>query len=118
MSISHSFPLFPFPCLSHCCLAPQTDVVDDIPTVKFVYIQWIGEATKIMAKASVTTHKGGVEEVFSVSPTSINEMYSAETNSLGRGGGGGGGRTLFKCLCKLFIQLPDTLLMAYFPYET
>ena len=71
MCIAHSFPLFPFPCLSHCCLVPQTDVLDDIPTVKFVYIQWIGEGTKIMAKASVTTHKGGVEEVFSVSPTSI-----------------------------------------------
>jgi hypothetical protein len=42
----------------------MTDIVDDIPTVKFVYIKWIGETTKIMTKAQVATHKGGVEEVF------------------------------------------------------
>ena len=24
----------------------------------------------------------------------------------------------WKCLCKLFIQLPHTLLMAYYPYGT
>ena len=41
--------------------------MDDIPTVKFVYIQWIGESTKIMTKAQAATHKGGVEEVFYVS---------------------------------------------------
>lgn len=42
------------------------DKIDDIPTVKFVYIQWIGETTKFMTKAKVTTHKGGLEDAFKV----------------------------------------------------
>ena len=42
------------------------DKIDDIPTVKFVFIQWIGESTKIMTKAKVATHKGGLEDVFKV----------------------------------------------------
>ena len=46
-------------------------MVDDIPTVKFVYIQWVGETTKPMDKAKSATHKGAVEEVFSVSATTI-----------------------------------------------
>ena len=53
--------------LMFLCTDQQTDIVDDIPTVKFVYIQWIGESTKIMTKAQAATHKGGVEEVFNVS---------------------------------------------------
>jgi hypothetical protein len=49
----------------------MTDVVDDIPTVKFVYIQWVGETTKPMDKAKSATHKGAVEEVFSPAHVAI-----------------------------------------------
>lgn len=42
----------------------MTDIVDDIPTVKFVYFQWVGENIKPMQKAQASTHKGGVEDVF------------------------------------------------------
>jgi len=45
----------------------QTDVVDEIPTVKFVYIQWVGEGVKTMTRAKISTHKGDLEEVFKVS---------------------------------------------------
>ena len=45
----------------------QTDVVDDIPTVKFVYIQWVGESVKTMTRAKISTHKGDLEDVFKVS---------------------------------------------------
>lgn len=55
----------------------MTDVVDEIPTVKFVYIQWIGEATKIMAKAQVSTHKGSVEDAFN--PAHVTIYASAKT---------------------------------------
>ena len=66
LSLSFSLSLSPPPSLPSLPLQ-QTDIVDDIPTVKFVYIQWIGEATKVMAKAQVSTHKGDVEGVFTVS---------------------------------------------------
>lgn len=45
----------------------QTDVVDDIPTVKFVYIQWVGNDVKPLSKAKISTHKGALEEMFYVS---------------------------------------------------
>lgn len=41
-----------------------TDVVDDIPTVKFVYIQWVGNDVKPLSKAKISTHKGALEEMF------------------------------------------------------
>ncbi len=44
----------------------QTDVMDDIPTIKFVYIQWMGESCKPMAKAKISTHKGDLEGIFKV----------------------------------------------------
>ena len=53
------------PPLLHMCM--QTDVVDDIPTVKFVYIQWVGEGVKTMTRAKISTHKGDLEAVFKVS---------------------------------------------------
>lgn len=46
---------------------PQTDIVDDIPTVKFVYIQWVGNDVKPLSKAKISTHKGALEEMFYVS---------------------------------------------------
>lgn len=41
-------------------------MVDDIPTVKFVYLQWVGELVKPMSKAKVSTHKGALENHFKV----------------------------------------------------
>ena len=52
---------------AHTSLPLQTDVVDDIPTVKFVYIQWVGESVKTMTRAKISTHKGDLEDVFKVS---------------------------------------------------
>jgi len=49
------------------CIFVQTDVVDDIPTVKFVYIQWVGNDVKPLSKAKISTHKGALEEMFYVS---------------------------------------------------
>ena len=48
-------------------LAPQTDIVDEIPTVKFVFIQWLGENISPMTRGKVSTHKGALEELFNVS---------------------------------------------------
>ena len=45
----------------------QIDIVDNIPTVKFAYIHWLGEKVKPMTKARASTHKGAVEEAFGVS---------------------------------------------------
>lgn len=44
----------------------QKDVVDGIDTVKFAYIQFVGEEVKPMAKAKVSTHKGALENHFKV----------------------------------------------------
>jgi hypothetical protein len=41
-----------------------TDIVDDISTVKFVFIQWVGEDVKPMSKAKISTHKSEIEKVF------------------------------------------------------
>ncbi|KAL6053482.1 Drebrin-like protein-like [Balamuthia mandrillaris] len=43
------------------CLLRVIDIIDDHPTVKFVYIHWIGDKVKFMQKAKTTTHKGGVD---------------------------------------------------------
>jgi hypothetical protein len=43
------------------CLLRVIDIIDDHPTVKFVYIRWIGQHVKVMQKAKTTTHKGGIE---------------------------------------------------------
>ncbi|CAH1796629.1 unnamed protein product [Owenia fusiformis] len=48
-----------------------TDVVDDITTVKFVYINWIGETVKPMTKAKTSTYKASIEELFSPHHASI-----------------------------------------------
>lgn len=53
-------------CIVHYVVA-QTDIVDDIPTVKFVYIQWVGNDVKPLSKAKISTHKGALEEMFYVS---------------------------------------------------
>ncbi|KAH3796146.1 uncharacterized protein LOC127838019 [Dreissena polymorpha] len=41
-----------------------TDMVDDITTVKFVYIIWVGNSVKPMTKAKISTHKGTLEAAF------------------------------------------------------
>jgi hypothetical protein len=41
--------------------------VDDISTVKFVYIQWVGENVKPLVKAKISTHKADLEQIFFVS---------------------------------------------------
>lgn len=41
-----------------------TDKVDDIITVKFVYIVWLPDKTKPMTRAKISTHKGVAEETF------------------------------------------------------
>ncbi|XP_046560819.1 uncharacterized protein LOC124269828 [Haliotis rubra] len=55
------------------CLEPEnamyalyrvSDVVDDIVTVKFVFITWVGTKVKPMAKAKISTQKGTVQQVF------------------------------------------------------
>ncbi|KAK7095530.1 uncharacterized protein [Littorina saxatilis] len=48
-----------------------TDRVDDITTVKFVYIVWIGESTKPMTRARISTHKGVAEQTFTPAHVSI-----------------------------------------------
>ncbi|XP_013378948.1 uncharacterized protein LOC106150598 [Lingula anatina] len=50
--------------LAMYALLRVTDVVDDITTVKFVYILWMGDKVKPMSRAKVSTHKGAVEEMF------------------------------------------------------
>ncbi|XP_005097636.1 uncharacterized protein LOC101858936 [Aplysia californica] len=44
----------------------HTDM-DDITTVKFVYIMWVRNKTKPMTRAKISTHKGIAEEVFTPS---------------------------------------------------
>lgn len=45
-------------------LCRVTDIVDDISTVKFVYIQWVGDSVKPMVKAKTSTHKSDLEQIF------------------------------------------------------
>lgn len=40
------------------------DVVDEISTVKFVFITWVGEGVKPMTKGKISTHKSTVEKAF------------------------------------------------------
>lgn len=37
---------------------------EGITSVKFVYIMWVGAAVKPIVKAKLSTHKGGLEEIF------------------------------------------------------
>ena len=49
--------------LFHC----QQDVVDEITTVKFVFISWVGENVKPMAKGKISTYKATIDKAFHVS---------------------------------------------------
>jgi len=41
------------------------DVYENIPTVKFVFIYWLGSKVSVMKKAKISVHKGKVNEMFS-----------------------------------------------------
>lgn len=56
-NLDDSLPMYGLYRVSH------TDA-DDITTVKFVYICWVGTKVKPMAKAKISTHKGTAEEIF------------------------------------------------------
>ena len=56
-----------------------TDMVDEIATVKFVYIQWVGEGVKPMSKAKISTHKGDIEKIFY--PTHVN-IFATTANEV------------------------------------
>lgn len=51
-----------------------TDVYDDIQTVKFVYIYWIGEHVKPLTKGKVSAFSGPVEKIFS--PAHVTMLFS------------------------------------------
>uniref|UniRef100_A0A0B6YA28 Coactosin-like protein n=1 Tax=Arion vulgaris TaxID=1028688 RepID=A0A0B6YA28_9EUPU len=52
---------------------------DDITTVKFVYIVWVGTSVKPMTKAKISTHKGTAEEVFC--PAHVT-LYASEISDI------------------------------------
>lgn len=56
------------------------DVVDGIDTVKFVYVQWLGENVKPMSKAKVSTHKGALENQFKPFHVSIFATIQSEVS--------------------------------------
>ncbi|OUM61083.1 hypothetical protein PIROE2DRAFT_45604, partial [Piromyces sp. E2] len=41
------------------------DVYENINTVKFVFIYWLGSKVSVMKKAKISVHKGKVNEMFS-----------------------------------------------------
>lgn len=51
-----------------------TDVYDEIQTVKFVYLYWIGERVKPLTKGKVSAYSGPVEKIFS--PAHITMLFS------------------------------------------
>lgn len=55
-----------------------TDKVDDIVTVKFTFIQWIGSQVKPMRKAKISTHKGVLEKTFGPFHVSLFATDSSE----------------------------------------
>lgn len=58
-----------------------TDIVDDIPTVKFAYVQWVGENVKPMSRAKISTHKGTIEQAFYPFHVNIYATVSSEINT-------------------------------------
>ncbi|XP_033646865.1 uncharacterized protein LOC117306369 [Asterias rubens] len=56
-----------------------TDLVDDITTVKFVYITWVGDMVKPMTKAKVATRKGDCDQVFLPAHVTV---YASESSDL------------------------------------
>ncbi|KAK0065608.1 hypothetical protein BgiMline_020825 [Biomphalaria glabrata] len=52
---------------------------DDITTVKFIYIIWVGTKVKPMAKAKISTHKGTAEEIFCPAHVTV---YASELSDI------------------------------------
>lgn len=55
------------------CLTPErplyilcrsTDIVDDIPTVKYCLVCWVGDNVKPLDKGKLTTQKGAIDKIF------------------------------------------------------
>lgn len=58
------------------------DVVDDITTVKFVFITWVGENVKPMTKGKISTHKSTVDKAFHPAHVTI---YATTSGDLSEG---------------------------------
>jgi len=54
------------------------DVIDDHPTIKFVFITWIGTAVKFMQKAKITPHKGAVTSFIGQAHVSLTAEHLSE----------------------------------------
>ncbi|BFZ05739.1 hypothetical protein BsWGS_08778 [Bradybaena similaris] len=52
---------------------------DDITTVKFVYIAWVGTKVKPVTKAKISTHKGTAEEIFCPAHVTV---YASELSDI------------------------------------
>ncbi|KAI0208924.1 hypothetical protein LSAT2_006397 [Lamellibrachia satsuma] len=55
-----------------------SDCIDDIKTVKFVYIYWIGEATRPLMKGKVSAYSGPIQQIFS--PVHVSLSFSSKTD--------------------------------------
>lgn len=75
------------------------DVIDDHPTIKFVYITWIGPAVKFMQKAKITPHKGSATAFIgqahvSLTAENLSEMTEEIVMNKVRDASGSNDRTL------------------------
>jgi len=55
----------------HYALYRTSDVIDDITTIKFVYIYWVGENVKPLTKGKVSAYAGPIEKIFSPVHTTL-----------------------------------------------
>jgi len=75
------------------------DVIDEHPTVKFVYITWIGSGVKFMQKAKITPHKGSATAFIgqahvSITAENLGEMTEEIVMNKVRDASGSNDRTL------------------------
>jgi len=56
----------------------NTDKVDNVTNVKIVLITWVGDQVKVMRKARVTTHQGGVQNLVGLFHAAITSSDKAE----------------------------------------
>ncbi|KAK2164801.1 hypothetical protein NP493_1398g00049 [Ridgeia piscesae] len=55
-----------------------SDCIDDIKTVKFVYIYWIGEKTRPLMKGKVSAYSGPIQHIFS--PMHVSLSFTAKSD--------------------------------------